>query len=208
MTTNRTHEVVAGAAGARTKLGAINAGQKPLAVAKTALRGVLDRGARGLEVELPVLGAVWIQLIGNEDATDIETMVFARMKERGIELTTLTALTFDAERAVLTLARAVRMPGDHATPFGSAEDWGQVDQDTFTACWTVYGDVRERLAPFDVPLDEATQEGILFAISKKNSMLLRSYGVAALATYLLTSESQPASSPTPTSSDGESLPAS
>jgi hypothetical protein len=176
----------------------------PAAAAKTSLATVLERGPRGELVDLPVLGRAWIELLGNAAISDIETDVAKRMKARGLELDDTTILTYEAERAQLTLTRSVREPDERGKAFGTLEEWGQVDADTLLAAWHAYGDVRERLAPLDVVLDPDLRSQIIGAIVKKNVLLLRSFGVNALAIFLATSESPPATSPTTTSPSGDS----
>lgn len=187
-----------------TPLGKKLAGDKPAPAAKSCLAVVIDRGPRGELVELPILGRAWVQLVGHEATQQVEADTFRRMQERGLELSGVTALSYESERAVLTLARSVRSPEDRDAPFGSVDEWSQIDSHLVAACWTVYGDVVDRLAPLDADLPQEHRAQILGAILKKNGPLLRSFGVTALATYLVTTESPPATSPTTRSSDGDS----
>ncbi|MGE0547617.1 MAG: hypothetical protein AB7O24_04255 [Kofleriaceae bacterium] len=165
---------------------------------------MLDRGPRGELVDLPVLGPAWLQLIGHADTQDVEADMYRRMKARGIELDAVTALSYEAERAALTLARAAKAPEDRKSPFGTIEEWGQVDSDTLSAIWQIWGDVRERLAPLDTALPQDQRDLIASAIAKKNSILLRSFGVSALATWLVTTELPLVISPEEKLSSGDS----
>lgn len=182
------------------------AGQAAPPPAKSPLALVLERGPRGELVELPQLGAVWMQLIGHDDVQDVEALTMKRMAARGLEPLMLHALSYDAERAQLTLARAARDPGDHSKPFGSEEDWGKVDSDTLAAAWHHLADMRSRLSPLDVEMTQELQDAIVGAIVKKNGMLLRSFDVCTLASFLLSTAFPLASSPTPTSTVGGSPP--
>lgn len=178
----------------------------PASAVKSPLAAVLERGARGELVDLPVLGPAWLQLIGHEDVQAIESDVMKRMAALGLELTPLNVLSYDAERAVLTLARAVRSPDDRAAPFGTEAEWGKVDSDTIAACWHIFGDLRERLSPLDVEIPPMMRTEILAAIAKKNTMLLRSFGLSVLVSFMASTEFPPETSPSPKSSDGESSP--
>jgi hypothetical protein len=139
----------------------------PAPTVKSQLAVVLERGPRGELVELPVLGPVWLQLIGHDDVQAIEAEVMKRMAAHGLEPVALNALSYDAERAVLTLARAVRSPDDRVTAFGTEAEWAKVDSDTIASCWHIFGDLRERLSPLDVEIPPAMRTEILAAIAKK-----------------------------------------
>lgn len=188
-----------------TKLGQKLAGQAQPAPAKSPLGAVLDRGRRGDLRDIPGLGSVWLELIGSETVDDIEEAVTKRMKERGFEAESLLhALTYDANRARHTLAHAARDPSDRTKPFGTVAEWGALDPDTVAAAWEAFGDVRIMLSPLDVEISKEARAEILAAISKKNAMALRSFGVCMLSSFLLSTASQPETSPTPTSSTGDS----
>lgn len=138
------------------------------------------------KVEIPRLGAAWIVLAGHADVQRIESETMTEMRRLGIDLNALTALTYEAERAVRTLAVAVRDPDDATVAFGTLTEWQALDIDIINAAWQVYGDVRERLNPLEIPLTEAERAMMAAAIAKKNSMLLRNFGIAKLALYLAT----------------------
>lgn len=192
-----------------TPLGRKLTNGKPAALPVSPLAAVLERGDRGELVDLPVLGRAFVRVLGHDEAQDVEAEVLRAMEAKQIAFSDATVLAYEAERAKCTLARAVRAPDARDLAFGTLDEWGKVDSDTLGACWHVYGDVRERLAPLDSPtLDERTRTEILAAWSKKNTTLLRSFGVSALAIFLATTECPPASSPTATSSDGGSSSAS
>lgn len=198
-----------------TPLGKKLAGTGASPAPKSPLALVLERGTRGQLVELPELGRAWLQLLGAADLETIEAEVTARFKAKGldqsVELGTLavgTAVVTELVRALCTLVRAVRDPDARERPFGTLAEWEAVDSDTLVAAWNIYGDVRERLSPLDAPLDPSVRAEILDALAKKKAPALRSFGVSALVTFLVTTEFQPASSPTERSSSGESSPAS
>lgn len=186
-----------------TALGKKLVGEKA-AAAKSRLAAVLDRDDRGELVELHGLGLAWLRLIGSDEVTEIEAELFRRMKDLGLEANVLNGLTYEAERAKLTLARVVRDPDDHAKSFGTLDEWGQVDPDTIAAAWSSYADMRTRRSPLDVAITPELRAQIESAISKKNGMLLRSFDVLTLSSYLLSTEFPRASSPTPMSATGPS----
>ncbi len=160
--------------------------------AATSLRGEL--------VEIPGLGPAWIELSPHETNNTVEAEVFTAMAKLGLEPVALNGLTYEAERAVRTLARCVRDADDatHATPFGTVEQWGKLDSDLIAAAWGTYGDVRLRLDPVGADLlTDGDLAGIRRALEKKSAAALRSYGVAKLSRYLLTTAAPLETSRTP-----------
>lgn len=176
----------------------------------TKLASLKVLSGRGEMVEIPLLGPAWIQLVPHRDRNEIEGEVYLELAALKLETNGMQhRLAFDASLAVRTLARAVRDPDDptHKTPFGTLEQWRELDEDIITAAWTVYADTRYRLNPLDnIEITDQDLAGITLALQKKSAMLLRSYGVAKLSRYLLTTASQPASSTTSPSSPGPQSP--
>ena len=160
---------------------------------------------RGEHVTLPLLGRAWIELAGEAVVNEIEGAVFAEMKRLDLPPNTINAFTYDSDRTARTLAWAVRNPDKIEERFGGLDEWLALDIDMINACGIVYADVRERLDPIgSVTLSRDDIDAIRLGIEKKNPTLLRSYGVAKLSLYLLTTADPPASSPSPLSSSGES----
>lgn len=160
---------------------------------------------RGEYVEMPMLGRVWVELVGEAAVDEIEGATLAAMKAEGLEPIGLNALSYDSCRTALTLAWAVRNPDDHAEHVGAQDEWRDMDIDLVLACGLVYNDVRERLSPVAMgALTKEQLDDIRLAVEKKNAMRLRSYGVVVLSLYLLSTADQPATSPTTKSSTGES----
>lgn len=148
---------------------------------------------RGEFVELPLVGHVWVELVGEQAVDEIEGATLAAMKAEGLDPIALNTLSYDSCRTALTLAWAVRNPENKDERVGTAEEWRQLDIDLILACGLVYNDVRERLSP--VAMGALTKEqidDIRLAIEKKNAMRLRSHGVVALSLYLLSTAVQPA----------------
>lgn len=164
------------------------------------------RGAtpRGEYVEMPMLGRVWVELPGEMVVDEIEGAVFKAMADLGLPLTPVNAMTYNSRRLALTLAWAVRHPDRHAEQAGGVDEWTAIDIDMLSAFGEIYTDVRERLSPFASGLLTQEQlDAIRQGIEKKNAMLLRSVGVVALSSWLLSTAVPPASSPpTPSSTGG------
>lgn len=187
-----------------TKLGAIQKAASEPSGRPTRLAAFLATGSRGENVTIPGLGPAWIELAGHETTNRIESETFEAMARLSLEPTPLNGLTYDAERARRTLAAVVREQENHEVPFGTVDEWGKLDSDMIAAAWGVYADVRYRLDPVGSELTKEDDEGIRAFLEKKNAMGLRSYGVAKLAHFMLTSGSPREISPTVSSSSSPS----
>ena len=170
--------------------------RSPLAAA---LAGGAGRVLR--DVDLPVLGKAKLRLLGHHEEQAVNDELarwLAGKREGGLEL---AGAGVTAERAVRTLAIAVRSPIDPALPFGSADEWATLDHGVIGAAWSRYEDLQEELDPCrdDVELSEAERAEIAHAVKKNSHTLLITFGAAKLTGYLLSSASQPASSSPPTS---------
>jgi hypothetical protein len=164
---------------------------------------VLAAGRRGELVVLPHLGQAWIELPGA--LAWEETQIAARRELAAVELelTVGTAELLEMKLARHTLARSVRDPNDHAIPFGTLEEWGELDPDVINSTWQAFGDVRERLDPLSTPLSPADISMIDHANKKKDATLLRSFGIGKLSHYMLSTADRPPTSPLPSSSNSE-----
>lgn len=161
---------------------------------------------RGELVTMPMLGLVWVELAGEMVVDEIEGAVYAAMDALKIAPTALNGATYESRRAALTLAWAVRDPDNHETKAGTSEQWLDLDLEMISACSAVYMDVRERLNPLSFPLSVEEHEAIRLAHEKKNTRMLRTFGVVSLSSYLATTDAPPASSPTTPPSSGPSAP--
>lgn len=181
------------------------AAQKPPARPDSLLARRRAQVPRGEFVEMPLVGHVWVELVGEQTVDEIEGATLAAMKAEGLEPIGLNALSYDSCRTALTLAHAVRNPENKDERAGTAEEWRQLDTDLILACGLVYNDVRERLSPVAMgALTKDQLDDIRLSIEKKNAMRLRSHGVVALSLYLLSTDAQLETSPTTKSSTGES----
>lgn len=180
--------------------------EAPSAASRLA-QAIAGGAVRGRLVELPILGAAYIELVGAAKANAIDVAAVRVLQAEGVDAdASMAALLLEGERALRTLAVAVRDPDDHAQPYGTLAEWGALDPSLVTACWHVYSDVSEELDPGVQPLTPAQITTIGAAVAKKNFALLRSFGTNALASYLLSTAEQPATSPTPTLPPGPSSP--
>ena len=161
---------------------------------------------RGELVTMPMLGRVWVELAGEMVVDEIEGAVYAAMDALKIPATALNGATYESRRAALTLAWAVRDPDSREVRAGTTDQWLAMDLEMIAACSAVYTDVRERLNPLSFPLSEDEFTQIRLAHEKKNPVLLRTFGVVSLSSYLATTDAPPASSPTTPLSDGPSAP--
>lgn len=160
-------------------------------------------GRRGEIVTIPGLGTARIELLGAMESNAVEAEVIKAMAALGIERSVENAERWELERAWRTLSRAVRDQSDGAA-FGTPEEWGDLDNDMINAAWQTYGDVRERLDPLAVPLTDSERIAIETAAKKGAGQLLRTFGLAKLSDYILTTVVPPATSPPPSSSSSES----
>lgn len=161
--------------------------------------------ARGEYVTLPLIGRVYIQLLGHHVSNQVEGEVFEAMASAKLPPVPLHAWSYDMQRQARTLARAARDPDDHSQPFGPVEEWLDLDDDLLFACGRVYADVKERLDPVGAAfLAPETADEITEAFKKKDASTLRSHGVVSLVSWLLSGAVQLSSSQTPASSTSPS----
>lgn len=160
---------------------------------------------RGELVTMPLVGRVWVELVGEAAMDEIDGQTAAILKAEGLELIPLNGRAIERCRNALMLAWAVRDADNHEQKFDTEEAWRSLDADVITACALIYEDVRYRLSPVALgALTKEQLEEIRLAIEKKNATQLASAGVVALSLYLLSTADQPANLPTTKSSTGES----
>ena len=143
-------------------------------------------------------------LLGSERLLDLEGESLRAMERRGIPRLVMNEPKYELDLAVRVLAEAVVESETDETPVGTAADWGRVPPETIVALWLDYAALREEHDPADVALTQDDVEQIRDAIVKKNGMLLRYFGPRRLASYLLSTSGEPAASPEPRSSPGDS----
>ncbi len=174
--------------------------------AASALARAIKNGAqRGRDVELPGLGRAFCQLVGQRDAERIDIEVLRMLAEHELSLDVVTVNRAESAKATRYLAVSMRDPDDHAKPFGSLEEWQELDEYIITAAWHAYGDVAEQLDP--MTSDGITQQDmqtIRAAIAGKDWTLLRSFGVNTLSSYLLSTAEQQPIAPTQSATSGPS----
>jgi hypothetical protein len=163
-------------------------------------------GRRGEDATLPVIGPVWMELLGSAKSTEIAAAADREIAELGFtDGSAGAAIRFEAARALRTLAAGVRDPADHGKAFGTLDEWRDlVDDQLLNACWQAYGEMQERLDPLERPLTEEEFGAIEAAVKKKDGAVLRSFGIARLCAWLVSTADPPAISPTPSSSSSDS----
>lgn len=160
----------------------------------------MDMSARGEEVELPMIGRVYMQLLGHQAANQVEGATFKAMEAAGLPPIALHAWSYDMQRQARTLAVAARDPDSRTEPMGTLEEWLALDDSLLFACGRIYQDVKERLDPVGTLfLPPDTADEITEAFKKKDVSSLRSHGVVLLTSWLLSGAVQLSSSPTPAS---------
>lgn len=191
-----------------TRLGEVQQKRAP-ASTSSRLAAALSGHQHLEDVVVPIHGAAVaakMRLVGAAHALDIEGDVSKAMERRGLQRTAATYSEFELERTIRLLAEAVRDPEDVAKPFGTIEEWGRLPVDVLAEMRRQYDELSERLDPASSSreLSDVEIAEIRLALKKKDRTSLRYFGARQLASYLLISDAQPASSPTPTSSDGVS----
>lgn len=191
-----------------TRLGGIvgNGVGKPTPT-PTTLGRILSTGQRGEEVTLPVLGRVWIELPGSREWQEIEAAARRELRRLEVDPESIQgAPSYEAELALRVLSVAVRDPASdkRATAFGTLEEWGKLDNDIVNVAWHAFGDVRQRLDPIAVLLDETDSAGIAVAVKKKDGPSLRAFGTVKLAAWLCATGALQSSSPSPSSPSTDS----
>jgi hypothetical protein len=126
-------------------------------------------GRRGEDATLPVIGPVWMELLGSAKSTEIAAAADREIAELGFtDGSAGAAIRFEAARALRTLAAGVRDPADHGKAFGTLDEWRDlVDDQLLNACWQAYGEMQERLDPLERPLTEEEFGAIEAAVKKK-----------------------------------------
>lgn len=207
----------------QTRMGQVRSGGIPAAAlspddsatrAGTKLAAVRGQTARGDFVTLPEFGRVWMKLVGHKMGNSIEGQVVEEMNRAKIPLTVGFGLTMDTDKKARVLAYAVFVDDDPTnglalgtTAFGSLAEWLDEDDDVIIACYYEYHQLRERLDPFGMPtLTEQRAAEIIEAFKKKDPMLFLSFELKELCIFLASGAVQLATSPTPSSSSGESSP--
>jgi hypothetical protein len=126
-----------------------------------------------------------------------------RLREIGLPVTALTADALDEESAMQLLAMCLQDPQrplagaagaqGRCEPLESADVLrGTIDADERTAFVVELADLIREVDPRLYELSPADRAAVDDALKKKDESRLRSFGSSALARYLITSESRPA----------------
>ncbi|MDQ3153629.1 MAG: hypothetical protein M3R63_18585 [Actinomycetota bacterium] len=168
-------------------LGAVLAGARvyaPVVVPRVGVAGKLRLLTRGEERALDLELARWV--------------ASAAVEERYLMIA--GGLTVSSERAVRTLAVAIRKQGPGETePLAALEDWDEADDSQLGELYRAYEDLRVLLDPEGMELSTAEHAAIRDAVKKKDSTLLLAFGSKRLSAWLCSTADQPATSATPKS---------
>jgi hypothetical protein len=175
-------------------------------VPKTPAAIVLERGPRAELLDVPGLGPMWMTLPGVGFWEDLEFEMARFVRQQGLELAQVPSEALQLFKTRRILAHAARDPENHSKPFGTLEEWRDIDAGLAESAMAAFADMRERLTPLDVDISAEHRALIMAAVKKKERTILRSFGQATLVTWLLTTEFPPETSPTTRSSDGDSSP--
>jgi hypothetical protein len=149
----------------------------------------LPRGLGRAQVRLPsrreaelvdLAVADWLRQLATERELGEAELVGARMP-------------INKRHALHTVAVAVRDPDDPALPFGSVEEWEQLDEEIVGVAYQAIEDLRAELDPLAGGLTEDEAAAIAEAIKKKDATLLFVVGLPKLVAWLLTTGDPPAS---------------
>lgn len=184
-----------------TRLGKIAAAPTAAASSVSARPSRLSavNGRRGEEVDLPVVGRVWLELPGAIRWSELEAAAHKATRELGHTEAIPYAYAYEAQVAVRALADATRELDDHDVKVGTLEEWGGLDNAVINACWHAFGDVRERLDPVAAPLSADDTHAIAAAVKKNDAASLRAFGVVKLSVWLASTDVPPSTSPRPSS---------
>lgn len=138
----------------------------------------------------------------------IEGEVARFMESIGLPATSQNDTALELERAKRLLADVVHdAEGDHPARVGTVSEWGLLAKEQIVDLYYQYLGFAAAHDPASADLTAEDMDAIRDAAQKKSSTRLRLFGVQRLASYLATTGGLPASSPTPTSSPGDSSPA-
>lgn len=141
---------------------------RPVTVPRTSVQGVM-------------------RLLSRREEKSVRAECRAEMRALGIEGISVEGFTeWHEERALRTVAIAVRNPANRDQPLATLEEWSECDDDQIQALWDLYQDQRAELDPLGASF-ELTEEdlaAITAAAKKKDVVLLTSYGSQKLARAL------------------------
>lgn len=189
--------------------------------------GRLERAAIGARVREPFtiprldVPAV-MTLLAHDRILQVEADLFELMERKKLPLNPVTEIVWECERAARYAAEAVIDPdtinadgGGDWKPIGSLDTWRtKIDPDVLGDVYRFYVDVRTKYDPVGVGCTQEELDAISEIVKKVEApsemrvLLLRSFGLRRLSSWLVTTGSLLFSSTIPASSDGASLPAS
>lgn len=146
-----------------------------------------------------------MRLVSRSELFTIQAETRRTMQDAGfpVDGTAITALgaleQWQYEIGARTLALAVRELGTDRA-LASIEEWRECDDDQIAALYQEYQDLAARIDPLGDggSISELELAQLVEAAKKKDRATLISFGSRKLASFILTSADQPASSPIPT----------
>lgn len=100
------------------------------------------------------------------------------------------------ERALRTVAVAMRDPANPERPLAGLAEWEECDDDQILALWDIYQDLAAELDPLGdsaPPLTEGELAELVAAAKKGDAGLLMSFGSRRLALFAISSADRPSS---------------
>lgn len=160
-------------------------------------------------MELPVVGRVYMKLLGHAAMSEVEAGLFQEIDRLKMPINAMTIPSIDLERKTRILAKSARDPDDHSMPLGTLEHWSDlVDDDVIHSSFLCYDDIRQRLDPLgsSFALTQEKTDELVAYWKKKDIMALMACGTRVLSHFLLSGVFQLSSSQTPSSTSTHSSP--
>jgi hypothetical protein len=162
---------------------------------------ILGGAREHVDVAIPGTGATGrLRVLTRSESLTVKAEALAAFKERGLvnhDGTIAAAATDDwrCEIAARHLAVAVR-EHDDGSPLAPLDDWRELTDEQISAPWDRYQDLRDRLDPLGADSTRLTADELAVlraAAKKKDTVVLRSFGLHKLALFATTSADPPAS---------------
>jgi hypothetical protein len=165
--------------------------------------GKFDLAFSGARVFVPVTIpglnlAADMTVVGHDQLVVIDGESYTSVRAAGVgEPSTYTAMTYEADRAARTLARAcfdpeARAKGD-LVPIGTVDQWRGLPEEWVSPLWQQYEALRAQIDPVAEPLSIDDRNTMRVAIKKKDRALLLRFAPWKLAALLLTTDDPPSS---------------
>lgn len=174
---------------------------RPPAELEATAASVLGGAREHVDVAVPGTDAAGrMRVLSRSESLTVKAEALAAFKERGLVNAdgTVAAVALDdwrCELAARHLAIAVRAHED-GPPLAPLDDWRELTDEQISGPWDRYQDLRDRLDPLGAEASPLTADELAVlraAAKKKDSGVLRSFGLHKLALFATTSVDPPAS---------------